>query len=57
MQCSCGNSMVERSEIKNGEVVTRYYKCWHRRPDGEDGGCGRIKITWQKEEADASDKS
>jgi hypothetical protein len=55
MQCSCGNSMVERTEVKNKEVVTRYMVCWYPRPGGESGGCGRVEVVWRKEDADGKD--
>ena len=42
--------MVERTEVKNKEVVTRMMKCWHHRPGGESGGCGRVEVIWRKDE-------
>ena len=50
MQCSCGNSMVERTQVRNKEVVIRYMLCWHPRPGGEAGGCGRVEVVWRNEE-------
>lgn len=52
MQCSCGNQTVDRTQVKDKEVVTRYAVCWHPLPGGESGGCGRVYVFWRKEVPD-----
>lgn len=41
MECNCGGSTKDHEVLEKGEVVIKYVKC---------SSCGRVLITWEKEE-------